>query len=327
MRRASKCLSLLVSLAAVGTTAAACASSTSPSTTGSSAASAAGGAKQRIAFITINEQDVFFVDLTKGLKDLAAKSDVELAVTDPNGDVTKQIDAVNQYVTAKFDAIIIDPVDGKAVAPALKAAKSAGVKVIAVDGVVQDKTVIDTQVGADNAKVSKDLAGLALKYASSNLPGKPIVVGAATVLQSQIQLQRSDAFMEAMKAGPNVTVKEAVDGGYSPDTAQKAGENLFTATPYMNIAFATGQGTLLGLIAANKAQNRDVKLFGWNLDKTIAAAIKSGSVIATAQQVPADFGTAAMQGALDLLRGKQVGELVPVPVTIVTKDNVDAQTK
>ena len=276
----------------------------------------------KVAFITINEQDVFFVDLTKGMQDLASANGIDFAVNDPGGDVTKQIAAIEDYVNSKYDAIIIDAVDSNAVLPALRAAREAGVKVVSVDAVIDDMTAIDAQVGADNGAIGKQVGDLAAQYITDNLGGQA-QVGTVTVLQSSIQLERSDGFASAFDGLSGVEVIPPVDGGYSPDTALTAAEGLLTANPGMKVAYATGQGTLLGLIAATETQGRDVALFGWNLDDTIAQAIRDGKVLATVQQVPTDFGDKAMEAAINLSCGGMVPALVEVPVYIVTKDNVD----
>lgn len=295
--------------------------SPSASTVGSSATLATESGKPKIGFITINEQDAFFVDLTKGMQSIAKQNGIDLAVTDPGGDVTKQIAAVEDYTNAKFDVVIIDAADSNAVVPALTAARQAGVKVVAVDAVITAKDAIDTQVGLDNAKIGAEIGDIASKYIQTHL-GDKAEVGIVTVLQSQIQLERVKGFTTALAGHAGVKIYPAVDGKYSTDTALTAAENLLTAHPNMNIAYATGQGTVEGLMAAGQAQGRDVKIFGWNLDKKIAEGIQNGTVVATANQNPSDFGTKAMQAALDLAAGKTVPALIEVPTTIVTKDNL-----
>jgi ribose transport system substrate-binding protein len=279
-------------------------------------------AAPKIAFSTINMQDVFFVDLTKGMQDVATAQGVEFAVNDPNGDVTKQIAAIEDYVNSGYDAIIVDAIDTNAVLPALRAAREAGVAIVSVDAVITDMTAIDAQVGADNGAVGKQVGDLAAAYIGDNLGGQA-QVGVVTVLQSSIQLERTDGFTSAFEGMDGVEVVPPVDGKYSPDDALKAAEGLLTANPALKVAYATGQGTLLGLIAASDTQGRDVALFGWNLDDTIAQAIRDGKVLATVQQIPSDFGNKAMEAAINLSCGGTVPALVDVPVYIVTKDNID----
>lgn len=279
-------------------------------------------APPKIAFSTINLQDVFFVELTKGMQDVATAQGVEFTVNDPGGDVAKQIAAIEDYVNAGYDAIIVDAIDTNAVLPALRAAKEAGVGIVSVDAVITDMTAIDGQVGFKNGDVAREVGDLAAQYITDNLGGEA-QVGIVTVLQSSIQLERSDGFASAFEGMPGVEVIPPVDGKYSPDTALAAAESLLTANPGLKVAFATGQGTLLGLIAANETQGRDVALFGWNLDDTIAQAIRDGKVVATVHQIPALFGEESMKAAITLACGGTVPELVLVPYFIVTKDNVD----
>jgi ribose transport system substrate-binding protein len=66
-----------------------------------------------------------------------------------------------------------------------------------------------------------------------------------------------------------------------------------------------------------------VKIFGWDLTAQVIKAIDDGFVIAVVQQDPARMGEVAVESALTLIEGGTVDPVIPVPVTIVTKDNID----
>ena len=98
-----------------------------------------------------------------------------------------------------------------------------------------------------------------------------------------------------------------------------------TANPDMTAIYATGEPALLGAIAAVESQGRqaDVKVFGWDLTAQAIAGIDAGYVVAVIQQDPAGMGAAAVDALVTLSSGGTVDRQIAVPVTIVTKDNVD----
>jgi ribose transport system substrate-binding protein len=116
-----------------------------------------------------------------------------------------------------------------------------------------------------------------------------------------------------------------VDGQNVQDIALSAAENLMTANPTMNAIYATGEPALLGAIAAVESQGRtaDVTVFGWDLTAQAIDGIDAGYVEAVVQQSPAGMGAAAVEALVALTEGKSIDKQVDVPITIVTKDNVD----
>ncbi|TIL85635.1 MAG: sugar ABC transporter substrate-binding protein, partial [Mesorhizobium sp.] len=66
-----------------------------------------------------------------------------------------------------------------------------------------------------------------------------------------------------------------------------------------------------------------VKVFGWDLTKQVVQSIDDGWVVAVVQQDPAGEGKAAVEALAKLKKGETVEPIINIPVTIVTKDNVE----
>ena len=82
---------------------------------------------------------------------------------------------------------------------------------------------------------------------------------------------------------------------------------------------------LLGAVSAVTSQGRtgDVKVFGWDLTKQAVQGIDDGWVTAVVQQDPAGEGKAAIEALIKLKKGETVEPIINIPVTIVTKENVE----
>jgi ribose transport system substrate-binding protein len=94
----------------------------------------------------------------------------------------------------------------------------------------------------------------------------------------------------------------------------------------MTAVYATGEPALVGAVAAVEAQGGAtdrVKIFGWDLTEQVIKGIDDGFVVAVVQKDPERMGAVAVESAMTLIDGGTVDPVIPVPVTIVTKDNVD----
>jgi ribose transport system substrate-binding protein len=118
---------------------------------------------------------------------------------------------------------------------------------------------------------------------------------------------------------------DTVDGKNVQDVALGAAENLMTANPDMSTIYATGEPALVGVVSAVSSQNKtgSVKVFGWDLTAGAIKGIDDGWVAAVVQQDPAGEGKAAVEALATLKKGGKVAPIINVPITIVTKKNVD----
>jgi ribose transport system substrate-binding protein len=206
------------------------------------------------------------------------------------------------------------------VMPAVRAADQAGIPVIAVDAILPEDGPQKAQVGVDNEEAGRLIAEHFVKVA----PGaqKLGIVGA---LNSFIQNLRQKGFEDAIKGNADITVAGVVDGRNIQDNALAAAENLMTANPDLTAIYATGEPALVGAIAAVQSQGRQdaIKVVGWDLTQQVIQAIDDGYVVGVVQQDPAAMGAAAVEAALKVAQGGTVEKNITVPVTIVTKENVE----
>ncbi len=277
-----------------------------------------------IALVTINQQALFFNQVNDGAKAAADKAGVELVVFNANNDPAAQNTAIENYVTQKVDGIILLAIDVNGVKPAITAAKKAGVPVVAIDARIPDGDNA-AFIGVDNKGAGEEIGKFFAEYVKTQMKGKA-KAGIVGALNSFIQNQRLDGFKEAVKAsGVDVTFLDTVDGQNKQDVALTAAENLMTANPDMTAIYATGEPALIGAISAVTSQNmtKKVKLFGWDLTAQAIKGIDEGWIIAVVQQDPYKEGEAGVETLLKIKKGEAFEKTVDIPVTIVTKENVD----
>jgi ribose transport system substrate-binding protein len=295
-------------------------------------ASGARAQQPTFALVQINQQALFFNQMNDGAKKAADKAGAKLVIFNANNDPAAQNNAVETYIQQKVNGLIVVAIDVNGIMPAVKAAAAAGIPVVAVDAILPEGPQ-KAQIGVDNALAGKMIAEHFLKYVDSEMGGKA-KLGIVGALNSFIQNIRQKGFEDTIKGNGKVAIAGVVDGRNIQDNALSAAENLMTGNPDLNAIYATGEPALLGAIAAVESQDRKdkvkiqdrtdkVKIVGWDLTAQAIKGIDQGFVVGVVQQDPAGMGAAAVDALAKIAKGQTVEKTIAIPVTIVTKANVD----
>lgn len=278
--------------------------------------------QRKLALVQINQEALFFTQMNAGAQEAAKAAGASLSIYNANNDPSAQANAIETYIQQKVDAILVDAIDVNGIKPAIAEAKKAGIPVITIDSIVNGDNA--TQIGVDNKQVGETIGAYTADYVKKNLGGKA-QVGIVGALNSSIQNVRLNGFKTGLGGAPGAKVTATVDGQNVQDQAQTASENLITAHPDMQIVYATGEPALIGVVAAAMAHGDTMpfKVVGWDLSSQAIQGLDSGLVLAVVQQDAKGEGRAAVQAALKLIAHQSVPKTIAVPVTIVTKANVD----
>ncbi|TCL75741.1 substrate-binding domain-containing protein [Rhizobium sp. BK251] len=289
----------------------------------SSGAAFAQSAEKTFALVQINQQALFFNQMNEGAQKAADAAGVKLVIFNANNDPAAQNSAIETYIQQKVDGLAVVAIDVNGIMPAVQQAADAGIPVVAIDAILPDGPQ-KAQIGVDNAKAGGDIGAFFLEYVKSNMDGKA-KVGVVGALNSFIQNIRQEGFEKKLDGVAGIEKAGVVDGQNIQDNALAAAENLITGNPDMNAVYATGEPALMGAIAAVESQGKQssVKVFGWDLTAQAIAGIDAGYVAGVIQQDPSAMGAAAVDALKKLSEGGSVEKTIAVPVTIVTKDNVD----
>ncbi|MEG0935755.1 MAG: substrate-binding domain-containing protein [Clostridia bacterium] len=122
----------------------------------------------------------------------------EINVQDGNLNAETQQKQVEDFITQKYDAILIDPVNADGIIPTLEAAGAAGIPVFAFDSGTAYKDLV-THVAWDHADTGRLCAKWVADYARTNLGGK-VKVGVLAMLNAVHTQVRSEAFVETLTA-------------------------------------------------------------------------------------------------------------------------------
>ncbi|MFJ7157273.1 sugar ABC transporter substrate-binding protein [Streptomyces sp. NPDC101118] len=154
------------------------------------------------------------------------------------GDAARQDSQVDEMIAAKVDVLIVDPVNAKSVAGAVKRAKDAGIPVIAYDRLAEGP--VDVYTSFDNEDVGKVQGqGLLDALGAKAGSGRIVMVNGAV----------TDPNAAAFKSGARSVLDGKVTVGKEYDTADWKPEN---AKAHMESAIAAlGKEGIVGVYSAN----------------------------------------------------------------------------
>lgn len=308
----------LVLLVLVGLTLAACSGGggTPASSSSGGAGSSSGAGTCSIGMTQINQTAVFFTQMNDGATEAAKAAGCTLTIANANNDSAKQNSDIEAFVSQGVKGLIVVAIDVNGVLPAVKAARDKGIKVVAIDAKLEDGSV-ETFVGVDNAKAGEQFG----KWVVDNGLAKDNSYGVVDAKNSFIQNQREDAFRKVVDAA-GAKYTQSVSGDNVQEKAATAAQNLVTAQADLGFVYTTGEPATVGAAAALKG-NTKTKIIGWDLTKEVIGCIDDGLCSAIVQQNPKQEGVEAINELKSLIDGGTAKGFVDVPITIVTKSNVD----
>ena len=295
-----------------------------PATSAAAGASASSGASAPagpigVTLITKTSTNPFFVAMAKGAKESADKLGITLttAAGKEDGDTATQITAIENAVSKGDKGILITP-SGPDVNSAIKAARAAGLFVIALDTPPDPADTVDITFATDNLEAGK-LIG---QWTAAQLAGKAATIALLDLFSDKVvsvDYNRDQGFLQGMGIdvkNPQKNGDEAPTGKYSggtytivcnlptqgaEDGGQTAMENCLSKNPDINVVYTINEPAANG---ANKALTAAGKtgVLVVSVDGGCAGVglVKSGVIGATSQQYPLKMASLGVQAIYDL---------------------------
>jgi len=263
-------------------------------------------------------RDDYAVRLVDTVTEVVAQHpDIRLVVTDANATPQKQLADIENLVVQGVDAIIVVPIDEKAILPAIRKANDANIPVIAIT-TIPDATVLTT-IAASGDYANGKASGELLVEATGGR-GKLAMIGIPYSLWRIDQRERG--FLDAIEATDLEVV--ARQSGLDQAKIQDTVAGILVAHPDLVGIWCTFSNQIVGAAdALRSAKRKDIALTGIDADKAIIERIRSGWITGTAAQFPDQQGRLAAQAILDHFAGNPVATNYEVPIGLVTRGNVD----
>lgn len=278
------------------------------STEGESGSAEGGNGGVGLAVST--QTNPFFVDLVEGAEAKAEELGVELYVTDAGDDAAVQTSNVEDLLAKGISVLIVNPVDSDAIAPAVEDAIAAGVKVIAVDRVVNGVEV-DCSIASDNVMGAE----LATNYIVELVGEGADVAELQGVPGASATNDRGEGFHKVADEKLNVVASQTAN--FDRAEGLSVMENILQGNAGIKAVFAHNDEMALGALEA--CEGKDIVIVGFDANDDAVAAVNEGRMAATVAQKPDLMGSTAVETATKLIAGETVEKTLPVEVELVTK--------
>ncbi|MFI7446418.1 sugar ABC transporter substrate-binding protein [Nonomuraea sp. NPDC049714] len=278
-------------------------------------------AAAKVGLITKTETNPFFVKMKEGAQKAAQAEGMELmsAAGKFDGDNASQITAIENMVAAGVKGILITPSDTKAIVPAIKKARDAGVLVIALDTPTDPQDATDALFATDNLKAG-ELIG---QYAKAAMAGKPAKIATLDLAPGVTVGQlRHDGFLKGFgisEGDPSIVCSQDTQGDQSK--GQTAMENCLQKDPDINVVYTINEPAALGAHTALKAKGRDKDVLVVSVDGgcTGVKAVQSGQIAATSQQYPLKMAESGVKAVSSFAKtGQKSSGYTDTGVTLIT---------
>src|SRR5215469_2267667 len=318
---------LLAVAASALAVAAGCSSGSSKpaSAAGSSSASATGGHHYRIALVTGDNHDPFFISMRDGAQAEAAKLGVSVDWTGPAMyDPSLQIPVLSSVLTSHPSFLLVCPVDLHALIQPIKQFDQAGIPVMTLDSDVSDTSVRVGNITSNNYLGGKEAADFLAKAIGGH--------GQVAVLNEQPGVSTTDlrqtGFIAEIKKYSGITYVGVGRDNDDPTVAARAGSALLTRYPHLAGFFGTDDGNGSGAIAAVKGAGLagQVKIVAYDAEPDEVQALGSGQVTALVVQKPYLEGELAVMDAVEYLNGNHhaIPSHIMQTAIIATKANISS---
>src|SRR5580658_6142612 len=243
--------------------------------------------------------------------------------------VSIQVNQVEDLIAKKVDAIILNPMDGKAVVPVLKKAQAAKIPVIVVDSSVEkgNEGLYISYVGTDNFNAGKTAGERMVK----ELDGKGnvlIVRGANGSLAGDL---RVDGFKAGIQGSGLVVVGEQ-PGNWTNSVAMQVTENMLQANKDVQGLFTASDVMLDGILEAlSDANRKGVVIISVDGSHKAVDLLTAGEIYGTMAQFPQKIGSIAVEKLASAIENKSAANSIPKVIDsgtmLYSKDNLDEAKK
>jgi len=302
----------LVALATVAVLAfAACSSSGSSPSAAATTAASGGAAAFKLGYLPKDIVNQYFAAAKVGIDKGAAESGTTVTQVGPNEPkAALQVPFIKDLTTQKVNAIIISA-DGKdEVAPDLKAAMAAGIKVVGFDS--------SPAIGAYHVFVNQvDFSGVGVNLTDWACELAPSCTGDIAILSAAATATNQNQWIDLMKSTLTTDAKykglKLVDTVYGDDKADVSttqAQGLLTKYPNLKVIVAP---TTVGILAAAQVvqkagKSATVKVTGLGFPNDMKPFVADGtSPVFGLWSVP-DLGYLAYQVAAKLVSGEITGK-------------------
>ncbi len=240
---------------------------------------------KKVGFTVPSVGNDFMLAVTEAVKAALEAQGATCQVDAADGDVTKQIEQIENYATMGMDLIVVFPINGEALTSVGQKVMNEGIPVFAFAMEIPDGATTQ-MLSAEEGDMGAACVEMTNAWIDKTFPDAgdgEVKVYLLASSYSPEAVERCDA-MRAIKDNPKVTViEEETEDWNSVDAARTRIENAFLTNPDINLVMAANGTSALGVesyMASSDCPIDDLSKFGiFTVDETeeIVAKIKASA--------------------------------------------------
>ena len=284
----------------------------------------------KIGYCTPSLNAPFYVVLTQYVQKYSEGYGMKFVSADGQDDIIKQITSLEDLIAAGVNILILNPLDHKALVPAVNAAAKSGVPVFIVDSAIDPTANYITSVQANN-EGNGELIGewIVNKFGRTRIKAALISGSQGNPVGKEKRMGFVRGFTETQmmtQGKADLTIVSQGWGNWTNNGGLKAMEDILVAYPDINLLVAEndamGMGALKAINESGKADK--IVVAGFDGQKEAYELIKEGKFGATALNSPGELARLVVEAVVKYLNGeRQIDKIIYTPAVLITKDNVE----
>ncbi len=273
-----------------------------------------------IGIVAIDLQSSFFVRM-KETGEIAAKDyGVTTSWQSAEGSLEKQVALIENFISQKASAVLVDPLDKNALIPVLKKAQAAGVNVITLGNKVEADGNYST-LYPDYDDAAQTARALAL-----SIGGEGEVAMLIGSKGNWVSDTREKGFTDTIaKEFPKVKIVNIQPAGWDPTKGANVAQTWIATYPDLKGIWSMSDTQLLGAYSVAQAAGKSLKYAGFDGDAEMAPMFEDGSMVIDVLTGPYRVGYWNIAVAARLAKGETFPKDLYLPTYLVMKDDTAAK--
>lgn len=263
----------------------------------------------------------FFVAMVQGAEAEAKKinPNVKVNAASADYDLNKQFTQIDNFVASGVDLILVNAVDPKAIAPAIKRAQAAGIVVVAVDVAAAGA---DATVQTNNVQAGEIACQFIVDKLGAN--GGKVIIQNGPQVSSVID--RVNGCKEVLGKNAKIEILSSdQDGKGSREGGLNIMQGHLTRYPQIDAVFTINDPQAVGSdLAAKQLGRSEFIITSVDGAPDIETALKGNTLVqASASQDPYKIAQTAVEVGYKMMNGEKPAEtMILLPSALITRDNV-----
>jgi ribose transport system substrate-binding protein len=280
--------------------------------------------KLRLAVVPMGTTHEFWKAIHAGAQMAANELGVDIIWKGPlkEDDRNEQVQIVETMIGAGVDAIVLTPMDDRALIPPVVEAKKLGIPTIIFNSALSGDHHV-AYISTDNRKGGV-LAG---EYIGNLMKGRGKLILIRVIESVEGSRQREEGFLETIRSKfPGITIlSDNQYAGITTETAYQTTENLLSRFRDVDAIFTPNESSTFGCLRALQDHGLAGRVIhvGFDSSKKLIEALEKRELRGLILQDPIRMGYDSVRTAAAYLRGKPYEKYIDTGVFLATPENMD----